>query len=443
MFNFTALIDFPDIFFETTQMMSIPALTPLYPLEPHGIGTGKCESLKSYICRLSDAHRISTRLLMERTISKGMFNKYKHLCCDIRSMRAKTSFFSTGENAKSLIDVLIEDTRVEELFYCTMLPLRKVIGVKGLFAVGERYCPVCLSKSDSVENMYGHLTWELACVTACHIHGVQLQPSQCGASYHNHIKRHARKILSGVCSKCGSIGYLCRKEIPQIASETEIWKATQVAELISCLPKASRVFSRENTIAGLNLLVATFADGMPAVAARRAGIHKSVLWGWIQGNFLPSMGPLLNLCLAAGVSLTSVLNGQPIRCPSPHFHHDGIRKDMPKATAEERENALTQALATNPPTSLEAIAKKVGLCRKTLRYQFPEQTDILVKRYQEYKINEKKEENRKKRNLAANIINELISEKLPLTLRNFQLKLGRPLMPQSKLYKVFIDISQK
>jgi transcriptional regulator with XRE-family HTH domain len=440
MFNSTALIDFPDIFFETTQMMSIPALTPLYPLEPRCIGTGDCESLKSYICRLADSHRVSpTSLINEFLLDMLITQQGNWQNVIINTMKVKSHCISTGNMTKDMVNVLTAATGVEGLDNCTMLPLSHVVCTKGLLASGERHCPTCVKATNQVEPLHGYLLWELACVKACPIHGVQLQSSQCGAPKHKHLPLQNRKVLSGVCSTCGSIGYLCRHETPTIESDIEIWKARQIAEFISCFPIATQLFSPEKTIAGLKSLVNTFADGTQAIAARRAGIHKSVLWGWMHGHYLPSIGLLLDLCLSTGVSLTSVMKGQPNKCPSPHFMPDDVIKREQRATAKERENTLKEALEASPPLSLGAIAKKLGLCNKTLRNQFPEQVAIAVERYRQFASDEKDKRYRRAIETAQILTNKLESQKLPLTQRNFQNVLGKPLLPKSQLYRVLME----
>jgi transcriptional regulator with XRE-family HTH domain len=281
--------------------------------------------------------------------------------------------------------------------------------------------------------MHGHLLWEVACITACPVHRVQLVPSECGAPRDKYLSKGRRKNLPGVCSTCGSIGYRCMEGTTAMASEVEVWKAQQVAELIACFPCASRLFSRQNTIDGLTLLIAKFADGKKARAARQAGMAKSLLQGWLQGDHIPSLGPLLNLCLAAGVSLVSVMKGSPVECASPPFQIRPSKRRTKKVTREALEKALKEALLVAPPQSLSAIASALGADPHSVRKQFPNLSTNIIERFRQFKLRKTAERHRKAMEEGQKLIEELSARRLPLTHRNFQALSGKPIMPNDPL----------
>jgi hypothetical protein len=162
------------------------------------------------------------------------------------------------------------------------------------------------------------------------------------------LKYQCPELLGyGVCSICGSIGYHCNNEDYIIASDAEIWIAQQVAELIANFPDAANKFSKEKLIEGLNSLVDIFANGMSARAARKIGMQKSVIWAWIHGSFLPSLSPLIDLCMAAELSLVSVLMGQPVKCEAPNFEKKPTKTQSTKPLEKDREEALKNGPITN------------------------------------------------------------------------------------------------
>jgi TniQ len=353
---------------------------------------------------------------------------------DIRTFKGKSCYISMGELTRGLVPVLHEFTGRNDLAGCTMIPLQQVIASKGLLADDDRHCPLCIGGD---EHSYGRLIWDLACVNACHIHGIHLVPSTCEAPAEKQLPLSRRKTIYGVCSTCGSIGYRCRKQPPQTASPDDLWKAQQAGELLSFLPEAQELFSRERTVQGLKSLVEMFAEGKAAVAARHAGMNKSVLWGWVNGNYLPSLGLLLDLCLATGVSLVSVMQGQPVTCAS---HGILIRQNSDraqKATALEREESLRRALEGYPPVSLGAVANDLELGARSLRYQFPDLAAQVVERYREFESLRKAERAREQYQLGQSLLRELAVKGLPLTQRNFQELYGKPLMPASRIYQVY------
>ena len=264
-------------------------------------------------------------------------------------------------------------------------------------------------------------------------------PSTCGASIDQHLKLSSRKNLVGVCSTCGSICYKCKEEESLRASEVAVWKATQVAELISCFPDVSKLFSQKNTIDGLSAIIASYGDGQSAILARKVGLNKSVLWEWVHGNNHPSFGLFLDLCLAVGVSVVSVLKGCPVECLSPLPELISPKQHAQKATDEKRGELLKQALTITPPESLKAIATTLGVDRKMLRIKFPELSRLVVERFRLFISSQITDKDNLTRETVQRVINELTVNGMPLTLRNFQAAIGKALLPESRLRKFFSE----
>ncbi|SPQ01858.1 hypothetical protein NBG4_760005 [Candidatus Sulfobium mesophilum] len=224
MFEIPDILDVPEIYFESPELPSFPELTLLYGLIPRGLGTGACESLKSHVGRLADAHRVSPTTLLEEVLSKKLVAhniSWKHE--NTWDWNGNSHVYSSmGDMTRGLTIVLTEVTGVEGLFHCTMLSMRDILDARGLVASESRHCPLCLQETRDTVNIYGQLIWELECVTACPVHRIQLVPSKCGVSQGRPLILSRRKLLSGVCSTCGSIGYLCRGRTLTIASDVEI-----------------------------------------------------------------------------------------------------------------------------------------------------------------------------------------------------------------------------
>ena len=423
----------PDVFFEPSESPKCRPPTLLYGLQPYGVGTGACESLRSYICRLADAHRISVYALITDVLIKLVSSNDRKWYPGIQTLK---NYLPIGGYTSKIITVLTDATSADNLVSCTMIPLQGILGGNRMFAIEDRYCPICLNEARQRDCSYGHLAWDIACVTACFIHGVELEESKCGAPKEVHLKQSFRKVLSGVCPVCGSIGYQCRREKAVIASDVDVWKARQVAEVISCLPDSGKLFSSHNIVIGLKLLVESFSEGKSAIAARRAGINKSVLWGWLTKKYAPSLWLLLDLCLAAEVSLLSLMRGKPLVCKSPCFKAKPLKPRTQKATTEERESALRNALVVVPPQSLSAVARQLGLDGATLRKRFPELSACVVDRYRQFKLDQKKEHFEMVKEFGLNLIKEFNTKGMPLTARNIRAETGNSFGPWTILYRV-------
>lgn len=439
MANITNFFDEKDIFFETPDLPTTPNHTLLNGLNPLEVGSGSTESIISYILRLADSHRTSPTTLMKEVLINKLVIRNNFWASDRASkLKDISSFMTPGKVTEGLITVLHEVTGVDGLECCTMLPIRNILAPRDLFASHERHCTLCLNETNKTENLYGRLLWEIACVNSCPIHKIRLIPSTCGAPKDSHLKLFNRKILAGVCSSCGSIGYQCKEDMPIKATNVEDWKATQVAELISCFPSASQLFSKCNLVKGISASVASCGDGIPAEVARKAGISKSLLWGWMHGINQPTIGHLLQLCLATTVSLVSLLKGHPVECLCPLPEKIAPKQHTKKPTGEERESALKTALVAEPPQSLNTIAASLGLTRKTLRIEFPELFKQASERYQQFALSKTEERDRQIKEIGQRAIDELTAKGRPITFRNFQDVIGKALMPKSRL-RIFFN----
>lgn len=428
--------DIEDVYFESSKMPELPSNTVLYGLEPIGVGAGACESIRSYINRLADAHRVSPMILMQELIANHAKELTGHSLLMGSSWALKTSRknFHIGKTAASLSGIISMLTGIQSLEFCTMFPIAEVIGAMGLTQKRQQYhCPLCIQVKKSVP-IYGQLIWEFGCISACPIHKIRLVETSCGSKKHLHITNTNRKNLSGVCSFCGKIGYRCRGLEVRVASETDVWRAHQIAELISYFPDATRLFSKENLVSGLHTLIVQSFDGVSAAAAKKAGIHKSVLWGWVNGRFSPSMPQLLDLCMVSGVSLVSVLTGEPKDCKSPvqsSIIKPAIKKI--KATNIERETALRLALLLSPPISLSVVARGLMLDTTTLSKQFPVLSADVIKRFKQFQNETIANRHQDELNIALDVINRLQTAGIPCTRRNLSKLTNTPLMPKERL----------
>lgn len=425
-----------DIYFDPPDMPILRAPTTLYGIEPIGIGTGACESLRSYIIRLADAHRVSPSILVRDIVTIKMVGQPGHWIAK-RKLVFKTHpvIVSGSASSQTIYSALSTLTGSSNLDCCTLIPVSKILCAQRLLKKSQFHCPKCIQSTNHIDSMYGRLIWEIQCVTACHIHGIKLIESKCGSIDSDRLHEQHRKILPGICSRCGSVGYRCRDHDISPASEIEIWKAKQISELISYFPKAKYCFSQQQLSAGLRAL-ATFADdGMYSVTARKAGIHKSVLWGWINEQFNPNLKQLLSLCLLNKISLVSLFEGFAVPCDCPIVLLEPTPSlKIPKIYAQARKDALEIALNADLPQSLTAVANSLNLNSKTLKNQFPNLTKSIINRFKEYQKKENLVRHEQYLSQGKKMIGALSARQMTLTNRNFQTITRQTLGPSSPLW---------
>jgi len=420
-----------NIYFEASEVFKFRTPTPLYGLQPYSVGTGACESLTSYICRIADEHRISVFSLINDVVNP-MYNLGKDKSCCSRLK----NFVPMGELSRNMVIALSLATGSRNISACTLNSLQGILGANGLYSKDDRHCQLCFDEAIISGDLYYHHIWNIACVAACPIHSVQLINSKCCSPVNNHLNASSRKVLYGVCSVCGSIGYQCGDEKLITASPVEIWRAQQVAQLISCLPDAENTFTCEGLFSGLNLVIESFAYGSLTVAASRAGIHKSVLWGWINSKHTPSLRLLLDLCMAAGVSLVSVIRGEPISCHCPAINVVPLKLRTEKVAAEQREIKLRSALNAVPPISLSEVSRQLGLESSALRRKFPELSTCVVNRFRQYLSDQKSDRIQKAMEYGQSLIKDFSSRGLSLTSRNIYAETGIFFRQRTLLYPI-------
>ncbi len=117
----SCIFEIPDVYFEAQDLPRMHVPTLLYGLKPSGVGTGACESLKSYICRLAHAHKVGPRLLLKEALFTKLVAKngfWRNRQSDLTSGKTQSPYISLGDTTKGLVDVLSEATGVHSLGGC-------------------------------------------------------------------------------------------------------------------------------------------------------------------------------------------------------------------------------------------------------------------------------------------------------------------------------------
>lgn len=428
------MFEIPEIFFDNSCAPHSEGPTDLYPLQPIGIGHGDCESITSYITRLASQHKLSSRIFMREVLPKlstDSFKSIKHGCN--WEINYQNGYLSSGKMAENICNTLKKGTGINGLENCTTICLREVVGGKKVFSNTKRHCPLCLNAETSKVS-HEQLLWSFSIVTACPIHKIKLVESTCSAPISQHLSLPSRPTLAGVCSTCGSIGYRCNTKKNRRATFVEIWNAQQISELISKFPVSNKIFSKEKTVEGLNRLIEISTNGNAAAAARKAGINKSSLCGWLKGAHLPGLDHLLSLCVTARVSLVSTLAGDPIMIECPKYQKPKKQK-RPSLNKEQMKAELEKSLQSSPPQSLTAIAKKLKIDRTSLPYHYPDLSKSVSQRYANFRTSDIEAKRKAEREFADNIIQNLISTGRSITNRNFQEAARKNYLPQSYIYK--------
>jgi hypothetical protein len=123
---------------------AFPARSRLFHLEPFGVGTPKVESLTSYVARLSEAHSVTSRMLLRREI-------YPAAGRSVSYFSGNLGFSSRQING---IDKIAEATAVgletltcrDDLHNMTLWPWGHTLCPINLMRSRRAWCPACLEE---------------------------------------------------------------------------------------------------------------------------------------------------------------------------------------------------------------------------------------------------------------------------------------------------------
>lgn len=351
---------------------SLCANLPLF-----GRGTGQVQSLSSYFEHLAFAHNMRPKQLAALVADhSGLLTQAAAV-----AMVTRSSSTQRGTAATRQLRSAIEMATGTSLEGATMESLLNAICARKLtneFKRRGRYCPVCIGETGDALP-YGRLLWEFEVVRACPVHNVCLhQAGECAAPQEEVLPLHQRPTMQGVCNRCGSIGHKCDPRPLTAAAPEDLWVAKEVEALLAV--RGDLDFNQESLKAGVYDIVNRVYGGSVVRAAIAAGMSRSVVCMWFSGT-QPGLPGIVQLCLNAQASVVAAFRGKHERSSTPGGH--GMQLSMPKKyrrsqfTDEQIKKFLADAVESDKPPALEALARQHDLNVDVLRRRFPAESRLL------------------------------------------------------------------
>ncbi len=379
-----------------------PARSRLYSLEPVGIGTPHVESLTSYIARLSEAHCVTPRILIEREISllREKSSKQKSLF-GVRHHTGEVN--GRGKTALELVNLLKKVTHRKDLKFLTLLIWSDIFPRKKLIKNTRHWCPLCYQ--DSLLNnkqVYEPLIWSLTVIETCPIHKILLKKV---CDYCNkQLPPLASNLRIGFCSKCGKwLGATIQHKNQKfnISEEQIKWQnhvINNIEKIILASFNVQESISRDKISESINIYINYVAQGNIAAFARIIGVPKNTVWMWSQGKSIPQIDILLRICYILDISVLKFLDIKKLGSNSLKGLKDYIIVNNCASQDNNRRTRiddnlirkyLEQSLTNQaiPPDSLTELSKQLGHDRRVLLRKFPELCRAVSQKYSEYKKN--------------------------------------------------------
>lgn len=412
--------------------------TVLYSLQPEAVGTSRCESAGSYLCRLAYVHNVPVDLLVNEVLAKfcdNDFSIWRHYSTWKKS--AAINIF-THHRTTQLLSALKVATGVVVLDHLSLSTLGDAIDLRGSSSEMPHHCPVCHSNDVDLRQTFRPLLWDLKLVRVCPEHNVALVPSVCGAPPSRRLSLWSRIHVPGACSTCGSIGYRCAVALDMAVNSSDVWVAQQLGHVVARVTAGER-FLASDVFKSVLELASLIGDGHPYRAAPVCGISKARLFDWINRRKLVRLSPLVALCATAGVNLLDALRGEISQVNQRiEYKYSPVRGGGHAASLAKRSEEMCKAVCDATCPSLSSVADLLGLSTKYLSQCFPIQSREVVRRYRAAQRNQTKRRQLEADELIANLATELQAEGLKFTKRNVWLRAKVMVTSQSRFERAWI-----
>ena len=340
----------------------------LHALDPLGLGTGDCESLLSYFCRLAGSHSTSTL-----SLSRAIAQRFEHEV-EQEFDWFHRQFSGLGEAALTWSSALSALTSIPRLDRLTFLPWRDMISQNGLPIVSKgQFCPQCLAEDQAAGHApYFRLTWELKTVSVCPRHRVRLS-QHCPCCGKDNVRHAAALVVPGWCTKCGAfLGGQTRAAEPEMAIEAvELWRARQVYELVRVQQSVEQAPSRDMLVATIEHIIGEMDGGQATRFAGRVGLSKGTVHYWLKSDKTPTLDASLAVASQSGIGLSRLLTGQSQGWTPPTqgqqlaltLFKPECRSKSPARTIdwEEVDRQLQKFLHQPNPVSVREVSRQLGI----------------------------------------------------------------------------------
>lgn len=349
----------------------------LAPLQPLSIGSGDIEALSSVLTRIAGEHSVLVSTLI-RQLFQGRFSWHIGRNAQLHSINGVGHYAITyGERLAFLAGQ-------DSIRRSNLCDWSQILDPRGHYLLHphRHWCNQCM-RTDRERLIPAHdrLYWVVRDVVLCVHHRTTLCSTcpNCGS----HQPFLWRLPLIDACHMCGADIVSASSPDGLPISQTDLWKAISVYELLRSSQEGKDPISHTKLLGWLKIICDHHADGSSAKLAAMTGLDGSNLRRWIVGESKPTLSALLHLCQALRCPPASILTGQPHLIDQELALTQPFCRRAPNIRRSDRElrryeTSLRKAMDVNSVPSLKTIARKLGCKKEYLSYRFPELSKKLV-----------------------------------------------------------------
>ncbi|MFK9090109.1 TniQ family protein [Bacillus salipaludis] len=363
-------------------------ISTLFNIEPIGDGTAYIESLTSYLIRLANAHCVSVGTLINNIIGPTLDKSYV-----VRSAVNGGNRFYDGakslngidKNSKDLVSTLETLTSRNDLEKLTFYSWRYVLTNRNLLKDHLEWCPECLESFKEVYGCYYFpLLWSVKSVNYCNIHEKRLV-SNCPGCKKTIPILHRRSDNEN-CPFCGVKLKLASQDEENTISQFELFFVENVNKLIEFTKNLDYKLNREIMSIRFKFIEQSYETAYNNSLRKELKIPKSTYHYWISGKAVPTIDNLLKFCYLLGITIEGFFFNEHVQ-----FSKRDIKIGFKSENTSERRKLnyekiskeLNSFMNIEHPFSMEEIAQRIKVPKRTLYRKFPDLCKRLSKRYME------------------------------------------------------------
>lgn len=344
----------------------------LYSVAPLHHDSIFIESLSHYVDRLASYH----------SMNRNSFFQHILFPTETKIRRKSLSTLQSFQTKQEVCNVLNLLTGRNDLSKTTLLYWQNVLANRGLFRTSNAWCSYCLSEWQKNEiPVYEPLIWTIRDLNICTIHKIKLT-EHC-PTCNSFVYTHKLDSLYGYCGDCGS--YLGNtNQIIDSIDRNDLHDAENLSLIIINMFK-NHIPPEMSSLAKILPRIIEDHSNNISVFCKKIGISIETIRNIYYDKNQTKLTSLLKLSRMINVPLHLMLDE---RCIDELGYNDhGESSILPTKNIGKRseiEDELHKIIDKDIPISLTQTSKILGITTPRLRRNFPELTDRIINKYENY-----------------------------------------------------------
>ncbi|OHX42882.1 hypothetical protein BBV17_26555 [Cytobacillus oceanisediminis] len=346
-----------------------------------------------------------------------------------------------GQLAEEFTNLLSNLTLRSDLEDTTLLTWNTVFPTRGLSKNRKHWCPCCFQESlENNKPIYEQLIWCIQPYQNCLIHKIKLE-NKCPTCTSD-MYFLDRKARPGFCSKCGN--WLGMNLISNISDE--LYREQFIAHMLAYNHKKKNLkLERHKISESLNFYLGRNFEGKLSTAAEKLGFPKTTFRCWINGENIPPIDSIIQICRCLNLSITEFLSKEEACYKAEYLDYRKCSKN--KRLKKDHlliQKLLEKVINEKIPMTISGLAKICDCDRRLISRQYPKQCEVIKGIYSEFLISGKRKRTKLMKKKMEEAFSMLIKYDLYPSRRKVESLLNdKYLVKEEKVSKFWKELKEK